>query len=265
MTSPEAWAEDLTTILIGQLCRFRGADLDKAVLPSAKRHLLDVVGAMLAASRYPAAHILVAFANLEGGAPRASLVGHPLKTGAATASLVNGTLGYYCDIEPHHPEAVAQPMAVVVPAALAVAESVAANGASFLAASTLGVEVMCRMSLALDPRALYARGFHPTAVAGVFGAAVAAGYLLGLDDAGWRNTLGLAALQASGLLSWAADPTEHSRPFNSGIAARNGVTAATLGSMGFGGPPSPFEGKANVFHAFSGTQWTEHLTGRFRQ
>ncbi|HET7296883.1 MAG TPA: MmgE/PrpD family protein, partial [Gemmatimonadales bacterium] len=56
-----------------------------------------------------------------------------------------------------------------------------------------------------------------------------------------------------GLLAWADDPTEHSRPFNPGLAARNGTTAACLARLGFGGPPTPFEGKYDAFTAFSGS------------
>jgi len=64
--------------------------------------------------------------------------------------------------------------------------------------------------------------------------------------------LGLAMQQASGLLAWASDHTENSRPFNPGLAARNGTTAAYLAHLGFGGPPTPFEGKYDAFTAFSG-------------
>jgi 2-methylcitrate dehydratase PrpD len=59
--------------------------------------------------------------------------------------------------------------------------------------------------------------------------------------------------QASGLLAWANDPTEHSRPLNPGLAARNGTTAACLARLGFGGPATPFEGKYDAFTAFSGS------------
>jgi 2-methylcitrate dehydratase PrpD len=95
---------------------------------------------------------------------------------------------------------------------------------------------------------------HPSCLAGSFGACAAAARLLGLDAERFRYALGLCATQASGLLAWETDPTEHSRPFNPGIAARNGTTAALLASFGFGGPPDVFEGRFNVFGAFSEPQ-----------
>src|SRR5262249_61390322 len=93
--------------------------------------------------------------------------------------------------------------------------------------------------------------FHPSAVCGAFGAAATAGYLLRLTPERQAVALGLAMQQACGLLAWANDPTEQSRPLNPGLAARNGVTAACLASLGFGGPPTPFEGKTKAFPAFS--------------
>jgi 2-methylcitrate dehydratase PrpD len=73
------------------------------------------------------------------------------------------------------------------------------------------------------------------------------------------TALGLAMQQASGLLAWASDHTENSRPFNPGLAARNGTTAAYLAHLGFGGPPTPFEGKYDAFTAFSGEKHPEAL------
>ena len=160
-------------------------------------------------------------------------------------------MGYACDIEPHHVEAITHTPAIMVPVSLAVGEREGASGTGFLLAMILGIDVACRVSLALDARKLYARGFHPTAIAGSFGAAIAAGRLLNLDPERFRIAFGLAGNQTAGLLSWKQDDTETSRPFNPGIAARNGVTAALLASMGFGGPPDIFEGHYHAFGAYS--------------
>jgi 2-methylcitrate dehydratase PrpD len=173
------------------------------------------------------------------------------------AALVNGTLAYYCDIEPHAGGILHAPV-VTVPTSLAVAE-MGATGARFLEALLLGVEVTCRVSYAINPTALYNRGFHPSAICGAFGAAAAAGRLFRLPAPRMAIALGLAMQQACGLLAWASDHTENSRPFNPGLAARNGTTAAYLASLGFGGPPDPFEGKYDVFTAFSGERHPEAL------
>jgi 2-methylcitrate dehydratase PrpD len=244
-----------------RLHSFRLRGVPKDVVAHAKLILLDTIGAMLAASnpKYSATRILVDFAKRLGGRPEASLVGQRVKTSCVNAALVNGTLGYYCDIEPHHVGGILHAPAVMVPTSLAVAEKEGAGGAGFLEAMLLGIEVTCRVSYALNPVALYNRGFHPSAICGAFGAAAAAGRLFRLSTPRFGIALGLAMQQASGLLAWASDQTENSRPFNPGLAARNGTTAAYLASLGFGGPPTPFEGKYDAFTAFSGERHPEAL------
>jgi 2-methylcitrate dehydratase PrpD len=251
----------LSAQLADRLAAFRLKDVPRSVIDHAKLMLLDTVGAMLAASnaKYSATRILVDFAKRLGGRPESSLVGQGFKTSCVNASLVNGTLGYYCDIEPHHVGGILHAPAVMVPASLAVAEMEGANGRRFLEAMILGIEVTCRVSYALNPVALYNRGFHPSAICGAFGAAAAAGHLFRLSAPRFGIALGLALQQASGLLAWASDHTENSRPFNPGLAARNGTTAAYLASLGFGGPPTPFEGKYDAFTAFSGERHPDAL------
>ncbi len=243
-----------STQLAERLADFRLRDVPPEVVTHAKLILLDTLGAMLAASscRHSATRILLDFVRRLGGRPESSLVGQRLKTSCINAALFNGTLAYYCDIEPHHVGGILHAPAVIVPTSLAVAEKEGATGTRFLEAMILGIEVACRVSYALNPVALYNRGFHPSAICGAFGAAAAAGHLFRLSAPKFAIALGLAMQQASGLLAWASDQTENSRPFNPGLAARNGTSAAYLARLGFGGPPTPFEGKYDAFTAFSG-------------
>jgi 2-methylcitrate dehydratase PrpD len=245
---------------IDQLVEF-ARTLDFAELPAdvqlvARGLTLDTLGALIQASspRYSAGRILMEYARAQGGTEESSIVGGDFKTNAVQAALVNGTLGYYCDVEPHHPGAIMHGLAIVVPAALAVAERQRASGRELLSAIVVGVDVACRVANAIDPTALYRRGMHPSCLAGSFGACAAAARLLGLDEERFRRAFGLCGQQASGLLAWETDQTEHSRPFSPGIASRNGTTAAMLASFGFGGPPDIFEGRFNVFGAFSERQ-----------
>jgi len=241
---------------------FNYKDISDEVAQQAKLVLLDTLGVILAASleRYSAARIVTEFVRALGGAPESTIIGRDFKTSCVNAALANGTLGYYADMEPFHRGSIVHAAAVVVPSSLAVGEREGADGKQLLAAIVLGIDVACRVSYALDPRALYQRGFHPSAVAGCFGATAAAGNLLGLDGPQIQNAFGLAGTQASGLLAWVSDYTENSRPFNMGIAARNGVTSALLARMGFGGAPDIFEGKYDLFTAFSGERHLNELT-----
>jgi len=87
-----------------QLAAFRLRDVPPEVVAHSKLILLDTIGAMLAASnrKYSATRILLDFVRRQGGRLESSLVGQRLKTSCVNAALFNGTLGYYCDIEPHH-------------------------------------------------------------------------------------------------------------------------------------------------------------------
>ncbi len=245
--------ETETEKLINYIENFSFDQMPPEIVSRSKLILLDTLGAIIAASdpRYPGTRILVEWVQTLGGHPQSTIIGNDLKTSCINASLVNGTFGYAFDIEPHHVAAVLHPAAVCIPVALAFAEWKNKSGKALLAALTLGIEVSCRVSLAVNPRDLYGRGFHPTAIARGFGAAAAAGHLLDLDANQWMNAMGLCGNQASGLLAWAKDQTENSRPFNPGIAARNGATAAMLAKLGFGGPLHVFDGKYDFFSAFS--------------
>src|SRR3972149_6252960 len=120
-----------STQLSQRLAAFRLRDVPPEVVAHSKLILLDTIGAMLAASnrKYSATRILVDFARKVGGRPESSLVGQGVKTSCVNAALVNGTLGYYCDIEPHHVGGILHAPAVTVPTSLAVAEKEGAPGA----------------------------------------------------------------------------------------------------------------------------------------
>ncbi|QRG06771.1 MmgE/PrpD family protein [Xanthobacter dioxanivorans] len=101
----------------------------------------------------------------------------------ATAALINGMLGHSLHFNDTHSESSTHPSAPVMPAALAAAEMPGASGRDLLVALVAGYEVMLRVANALDPTVHYARGFHPTATAGVFGATAGAGRIVRLAAA----------------------------------------------------------------------------------
>jgi 2-methylcitrate dehydratase PrpD len=251
----------ITQKLAGFIAGFKAADLPPDVAAYAETLVLDGVGTLAAAThpKITSSARIGAFAEAQGGPQEATLIGREAKVGVVNAVLANGTLGYACDMEPHHPEAILHPISIMVPTALALSEAHGKTGADFLAAVVLGCEMTYRVSMAMDPKQLYAIGFHPSAVCGTFGAASVAAHLLDLDAEQTVRALGLAALQTSGLMAWEDDPNEDARPFQMGMAARNGVTAAILAKGGFGGPDRIFDGGHTVLEAFSRSPSKEPL------
>lgn len=250
----KAWADYVSS--------FKAADVPAPVRARALQMILDGSGALLAAAnpKISTGKLIAKFVDDLGGKEDASIVGHGFKTSVVNAALANGTMGYTCDVEPHHPEGVLHPIAVMTPTALAVSEATGASGADFVAAVILGCEIEYRLSMALGPVEQYNLGFHPSAVCGCFGATAAAAFLLHLDQSQVTRAFGLAGCQASGLMAWESDETENSRPFQMGMAARNGVTSAMLARDGFGGPINIFDSGHTVFGAFSRKAAPEHMT-----
>ena len=253
MTHGNPTAAPRTRALARFIAEISAQSLPPPVVAMAQTVIKDGTGALLAAANpdYSTGRLAAAFAREQGGTPQASIVGHGFKSSVTMAALANGTMGYACDVEPHHPEAILHPIAIMVPVALAMAERTGATGADMIAAVVLGCEVEYRVSMALGPSEQYALGFHPSAVCGCFGATAAACHLLDLPEEAVVRALGLAACQASGMMAWESDPTENARPFQMGMAARNGVTAALLAASGFGGPMAVFDHGHTIFRAFS--------------
>jgi len=134
---------------------------------------------------------------------------------------------------------VIHPAAAVVPAALAMAERQGASGAAVLHAVTLGIEVSCRLGNSVIPDH-YRRGWHITATCGIFGAAAAAGKLLGLDRQHMAWALGHAATQSAGLVESIGSM---SKSIGVGNAAKNGLAAALFAEAGFTAAEQAIEGR----------------------
>jgi len=198
--------------------------------------LIDWMGCALAGRDEPVTNVVRRLANDEGGAPQAHLVGGG-QAPARMAALVNGTASHALDYDDTHFAHIGHPSVAVVPCALAIAERTESDGAAFQEAALIGVELSVRVGLWLG-RDHYQIGFHQTATAGAFGAAAAAGRLLGFDARQMAASLGLVATRASGLK---AQFGTMGKPFNAGIAASNGVEAALLIANGLVPNPNALE------------------------
>src|SRR5205085_9845437 len=100
------------------------------------------------------------------------------------------------------------------------------------------------------------RGFHAPGTTGPFGAAIAAGRLLGLDASRMRDALGIAGSLACGLMEFARSGTGAMvKRLHLGRAAESGVLAASLAADGFTGPASVLEGEFGFLRVFCGGEF----------
>ncbi|MGH6679306.1 MAG: MmgE/PrpD family protein [Bradyrhizobium sp.] len=170
------------------------------------------------------------------------------RTTAEDAAFANATLFHARCQEDAHPAG--HVGAVVLPAALAVAQSLGATGAELIAAIVAGYEVALRIGRD-HVTDLSARGFRSTSAYGVFGAAAAAARLRGLDPEGTAHALALAANMAGGLRAF-VEAGSDDFPYHAGFAARNGLLAAALVAAGAEGPLDVLESEAGFFASFGG-------------
>ncbi|MGH2966467.1 MAG: MmgE/PrpD family protein [Solirubrobacterales bacterium] len=211
--------------------------------------LLDHIGVTLAGYD-EASSISVRSSLAHLGAPGpSSIIGSRLRTQPSWAALVNGTTSHAIEMDDCERVSSLHPGASVIPAALAVAEEVDATSVALLEAVVAGYEVTIRAGSALGPSSAYRRGFHPTGVAGVFGAAMAAGLLLGHDATTLTSGLGVAGGMAAGSLEYLTDGSWTKR-LAPGWAAHAGIVSARLAAAGFLGPASVFEGPHGFLHAY---------------
>lgn len=223
------------------------------VLARAKVLTLDFLGSAVRARREAdsTGSILAMLSTLSlDGKGEATVFGDSKTYTPAVAALLNGALGHSLDFDDTHADSSLHPSAPVVPAAFAVGEMVGASGRDVLTAIVAGYEVCCRLGNALDPTSHYARGFHPTATAGTYGAAAAAGKLLGLSEQQLIAAFGVSGSQAAGSLQFLVNGAWNKR-YQVGAAAMNGVVAATLAKQGFVGATESVEGKHGLLVGYT--------------
>ena len=216
---------------------------------AATRHLLDGLGTLVAAARLGAAPAALRVACELGGPPETTVPGLPERIGAPAGALALGTLLHALDYDDTHASGLVHATAGVLPALLAVGEQTGADGPALLAAALAGYEVVTRLGAA-TPHGFHARGFHATAVCGVFSSALVAARLAGLDRRQAVAALGIAGSQAAGSLEFlhSGGSTKQLHP---GLAAQAGVFAARLAAAGADGPEAILEGDAGLYRLYA--------------
>lgn len=212
--------------------------------------LIDTLACILVGSTEAESENIAGFIKRAGGNPESRVLGAgSYQTSAAQAALVNGTMAHVLDyddtystisykaINQNKDDLKNKPVgmtighmgACLLPAALAIGESVDASGQELLAAYVAGFETACRIGHVLGLKH-YATGYHSTSTIGCMAATAAAARLLKLDQTQVCMALGIAAAHASGLRGNFGSMT---KPLQAGNAARIGVFAAQLAENGF--------------------------------
>ncbi|HHY93553.1 MAG TPA: MmgE/PrpD family protein, partial [Firmicutes bacterium] len=176
-------------------------DIPSRVKEQATLSLLDTVGAMLAAWEEPSTAIAVSIVRHQGGRRESTIMVAGTQVPATEAAFCHGIMAHANEMDNHtnHRRSLNHPGVTDIPPALAIGEKLGARGSDVLLAIVLGYEVSGRLSLPVEPGWFnYRRGFHETAICGVFGACAAAGKLLGLDGERLATAFGICGSLAAG-------------------------------------------------------------------
>src|SRR5215470_19362935 len=224
-------------------------ELPPEVVDRAKGVTLQALSSALVAHDMPASRQALALMQEEeaGGGGAATVLCRGAKLTKAGAAFVNAET-IFAGGKWDTFRMLTHPGIAILPAALVVAETAGASGKEFLIAVAAAYEVMERMAAEFIPTVM-SRGFHAGPVFGIFGAAVAAAKLGGLDQDRMHGAIAQCVNLAAGNLEGARSG---GRSLREGGAVRNALLAVAIARLGTPGGEMVLEGEAGFYHAYTG-------------
>ena len=167
--------------------------------------------------------------------------------GPLAAALLNSAFIQACELDDFHSVAPLHSASIILPTLIAAAECEATrptnarpvDGASFLLAFLVGLEIGPRAGMALNGGEVLAMGWHCGPIFGHPAASAAASKLFRLDSSQTEDAIGMACTQSCGLM--AAQYEGMIKRMQHGFAARNGLFSALLARSGYKGIKKIFE------------------------
>jgi 2-methylcitrate dehydratase PrpD len=244
--------QELTTALARHVATTPFSALPRATVEATTRSLLDGIGVMLAASGMSEeVRPFVRLARSMSGPGESSVLGHWDRLSAPAAAFANGAMAHALDYEDAFDEAPTHPNASLIPAALAVAQSVGpVTGKEFLTAMAIGCDLTCRLALS-SGAGLEEGAWFPPPILGAFGAVAAAARLLKLGAREVSDAFSLMLCQTACPGEIKYSPTSTIRAVREAFPAQSAVLAAMLAMQGIQGFSAPFEGRAGFFRLFA--------------
>jgi 2-methylcitrate dehydratase len=220
-------------------CSLQFEDLSKEVVHEVKRRVIDSLGCALGAWNEEPCVIARKVAQEFSANAGSTIIGTKHKAPPDWAAFATGCCIRYFDYndtylskEPAHPSD-------NISAALAIAESLGANGRELITAIALAYEVQCRLC---DAASIRARGWDHVTY-GAFSTALACARLMKLDPEKTRHAVNIAGVACAAMRQARVGELSHWKGVAFANAARHGVYSALLARAGMTGPAPIFEGQ----------------------
>lgn len=240
---------DNTTRILAEYVATLGAGrLNANAIHEAKRHLIDSIGCLYGGYDAEPARIARRMADASRGEPGARVLGSGTRSSVEMATFANTVMLRYLDYNDTYISVGSGHPSDMIPACLAIAEAVHADGMRTLLAIIAAYEVFAAIA---DQVPIRARGWDQ-GVFVVLGAAAGAGLLLGLDAARIGDALAIGISSSVPTRQTRAGELAMWKGCATAAAARSGVFAALLAREGMTGPTAAFEGFNGVWDQVTG-------------
>lgn len=242
---------NLTITFAERIFDIQSTTLSDADLEQLHVLIFDLIGVAYGGAQRPWVAAMHHWAHPYAGTGKSSVCASEMRVPPTIAALINGTAAHSFELDDTHDASLSHPGAVVIPAAIAVAETIGAGGAEFLAAIVAGYETMARLGMAANIANVIGHGHHPTAILGVFGAATAASILYKLDFATSLQAWGHALSLSAGSMQFSDEPFGTTvKRLHAGYPAHNGILAAEMARAGVSAPQQAIDGRYGFLHLF---------------
>jgi len=260
-------ADNITHDLAGFATSTRYEDIPAEAVDEVKILLMDSIGCALASLTTDKGKMTVALSKRLGGPPESSIIGVKDKVSCSSAALANGELIGTVDYDATMSGGHAPPY--VLPAPLAMAEISGASGKNLILAASLGLELSARVAAAVqqshgvggltdDKKQTFSWGTRWGQAYSNFGAAAAAGRLLGLDQSEMENALGLAGHLCQVLTHERYTMSAHRHMTKYGVPGwqnTGAIDAVLLAQMGYTGDTTVFDPEEGFWKFVGYEEW----------
>ena len=225
-----------------------------AVMARARRSLLDYLAVTCAGAAFQKDKLqgYYDFARPEEGEFKAVGTGKNLVLKEAV--FLNGLNGHALDFDDGTNSGIIHLGSPIFSLLLPLAQRYGNSIDELLRAAVIGYEASYTMAVSIQPKHK-ALGYHATGTCGMFGATLAAAYMLGFTEDERYQAFAAASVAASGMLKVLDDGSEL-KPYNVAKTALLSLTSLQMSKAGFKGHEDPLGGYRGFLKMMSGDEHT---------